>query len=134
MKKKKTSTEQHPLFKRYQHIRSRLKHHEPNMSCDWTKFRDFAQDIEAHLGLPPGRGYYLHRIKLERGWTLNNLVWATRQQVLLDTKWTKTFTYKGKKYTMKQFADYLGVNYATISRKMKSGWTARQCAEHYGTI
>ena len=103
------------------------------MPCDWTKFRDFARDIEAHLGLPPGPSYYLHRIKLERGWTLKNLRWATRQEVLLDTKWTRLFTYKGKKWTTQEFADHLGVDYTTIHRRFKMGWKPKQCAEYYGT-
>jgi hypothetical protein len=130
----KQSVHQHPLFKRYQHLRNRLRHHEPDMPCDWDRFRDFANDIEAHLGLPPGPGYYLHRVKPERGWTLKNLVWATRSEILLNLKWTKVFTYKRKKWTIKEFADHLDKNPSTIHRRMSMGWTPRQCAEHYGKI
>lgn len=130
----KQSVHQHPLFKRYQHIRAQLLHHEPDTPCDWTCFRDFANDIEAHLGLPPGPGYYLHRVKLERGWRLNNLVWATRKQILLNVKWTRVFTYKRKKWTTKEFANYLGLDNSTINRRLKMGWTPKQCAEHYGKI
>lgn len=130
----RTTIHNHPLGKRFQHIRGRLRHHEPNARCDWDNWRDFARDIEHELGLPPGPGYYLHRIKIERGWTLNNLMWATRQEVLVNTKWTKLFTYKRKKWTTQEFADHLGRNYATIHRRFKAGWTPRQCEEYYGTL
>lgn len=131
---KKKPVTQHPLWNKWRNIVQCLSDYnmpdshrakQRGLKCDWTNFRDFADDVEAKLGLPK-RGEELVRKDFLRGWHLNNLTYAKPKVKGSRLVHTIKLRYKGKTYCAKHLAEKVGVNYHTFRNRLKRGWTVKE--------
>jgi hypothetical protein len=120
----------HPLFNRWKHIQQCFKYpgykdyeytKQLGLTCEWTTFWDFADDVETHLGLPPSPNHKLNRINQYKGWHLKNLQWALPAGVGRGQRHTYKIKYKGKTHTIQEWCDITGMNYWTLRRRVVAG-------------
>ena len=95
------------------------------LTSDWDTFRDFERDILAHLGpKPPGK--ILLRKDFNKGWTLKNLEWGTKQiqgDRLDSTIW---ITYRRRKKKLTTWCRELGVSIWTARDRYRKGLSPRE--------
>lgn len=86
--------------------------------CDaWVN--DF-QAFYDYVGEPPTAKHTLDRIDNDKGYEPGNVRWATRKEQSNNRSTNTWVEYDGKRMTWAQWADYLGISYATImSRRSK---------------
>lgn len=117
---------QHPLFRRWTHIRQCLNSQKyRHLDTDWDNFWDFADDIESHLGLPPKPEYKLHRRDQSLGWTLKNLCWETHINVAQKQRTAHRIKYRGKTQCLSAWSRELGISYFTLLRRYHRAWPNR---------
>ena len=121
----------HPLYRRWTSIQSALTN--PNnrthkavqqygLTCQWTNFSTFAEDIEYYLGLPQ-QGQLLIRKDQTKGWQLGNLEWGFAKARGNRQVYCRFFKFKGQTRTLTQWAESNGVNTATAySRLVNYNW------------
>ena len=78
-------------------------------SKDWEKFENFYRD----MGDKPS-GMTLERIDNNGNYCKENCKWATRSEQNNNTRHCKFYTYKGKRYSMKNLAREIQVNYWSL--------------------
>lgn len=91
------------------------------------KFADCLKDLRdwlIHLGPRPYEGLTVDRIKSAKGYVPNNLRWETKfvqTQNRSVTKWHPM--PEGPNLTTKQLATKLNLSYATLYKRLATGWT-----------
>lgn len=69
----------------------------------------------------------LDRINNDGNYEPKNCRWITRAEQNLNTRQNHFITYAGKTYTMKEWADILGIKYATLKSRLDCyGWTIEE--------
>ena len=120
----------HPLFRRWTHIRQCFNDpnskeqkyiQQYNITCDWTSFWEFADDIELHLGLPPTAEHKLHRRNLYKGWSVNNLYWCDQKTVGQTQRNTNMIKYRGKTQCLSAWCEELNASYWRVYRRYHQG-------------
>lgn len=127
----------HPLWNKWRYMQQCLsdwdipdayRAKKRGLQCDWSNFRDFADDVEAKLGLPK-RGEELVRKNFLKGWHLNNLTYAKPK--IKGSRLTHAYRlkYKGKTYCAKHLAAKTGKCYWTVLRRIRNGWSVKDAVE-----
>lgn len=87
----------------------------------WEKFENFLED----MGKRPA-GKTLDRIDNNGNYTPKNCRWVTQKRQLRNTRRTKFLEFNGKTQSMKDWADELGINYKTLSERIRKGWSTER--------
>lgn len=87
-----------------------------------NRLKDF-RDFLVHLGPRPDGGWSVDRIDPYKGYVPGNVRWATKMEQTINRKVTKWHKVEGKPVTTKQLANYLGLPYATLYKRLRRGWT-----------
>lgn len=86
--------------------------------CDrWRSFDNFISD----MGLAPD-GYSLDRKDNSKNYDRDNCRWSTAKTQTRNRTITKTVEYQGKIWFIQDLADFLGIRYDTLWRRLKAGW------------
>jgi uncharacterized HAD superfamily protein len=128
------NSKQHPLYGKWRYIQDTLSGStrrecrvakKLGLTCDWSNFQSFSEDIEQHLGLPK-KDQQLVRKDMRKGWTLNNLHYATAKRKAQLQRTCIVVKYKNKKMCAKELAAAHNLNYATVLSRIYKGWTMKQ--------
>lgn len=84
----------------------------------WEAFENFLQD----MGEPP-KGTSLDRVNNDGNYEPSNCRWATPTQQVLNTSRNRVYEFQGKKQTISQWSEELGVSQFTIHSRIKLGWS-----------
>lgn len=91
------------------------------------KFADSLKDIRdwiIHVGVRPYAGLTVDRIKSAKGYVPGNLRWATKYTQTQNRSVTRWHLMpEGHSLTTRQLATKLGLSYATLYKRLSSGWT-----------
>ena len=89
---------------------------------EWRSFEVFLRD----MGRKPARGYDLDRIDNEKGYGPGNCRWLPRRANLNNRRSNRVIEYNGKRQTIAQWAECLGINYRTLNNRINRGWSAER--------
>jgi len=93
--------------------------------CDeWYSFENFLSD----MGERP-EGTTLDRTDGKRGYSKDNCVWATPLQQSSHLKNNVVVSYQGDDYHLSGLARKLGLHWATLKFRVKSGWPEARWAD-----
>jgi len=88
----------------------------------WERFENFLSD----MGKKP-EGMSIDRIDNNKGYYRKNCRWATSKQQARNTSRTIRIMYKGKKKSLVDWCDELGLSYGIVSQRInKLGWTVNR--------
>jgi hypothetical protein len=91
--------------------------------CDrWNSFEAFFAD----MGPKPSTNHTLERIDNGRGYEPDNVKWATRTEQQRNRRNNRLLTIQGETMTYSAWASRLGVDWSTIDKRVKRGWTDEQ--------
>lgn len=82
----------------------------------WLKFENFLSD----MGNRP-KGKTLDRIDNNKGYYKENCRWATYEQQANNRRNTRFLIYNGKRQSVKQWADELGIKYSSLRGRLDGG-------------
>lgn len=88
----------------------------------WHIYKAFLSD----MGRRPSAQHTLERINNDSNYEPANCKWATRTEQLNNTRRNKFITYSGKTMTLKQWSREVGINYATLTGRLRRGWTSEE--------
>lgn len=83
----------------------------------WLKFENFNEDMS-----PRPDGMSLDRVDNSKGYSKENCRWATRTQQSRNTRAVRLIAYNGETKCVSEWAEYLGLKYCTLLRRLNSGW------------
>jgi len=90
--------------------------------CEWKSFNEFYEDMKS--------GYRddltIDRIDNNGNYCKKNCRWATYQEQANNCRTNIILEFNGKKQTVAQWAREIDINYWTLIRRIKRGWTAEK--------
>ena len=90
--------------------------------CDrWHDFENFYAD----MGDKP-KGMSLERIDNDKGYSPENVKWASYKEQANNTRSNRILTYMGKSQNITQWAEELGIKMTTIWARLQRGWTVER--------
>ena len=85
--------------------------------CDkWKTFAGFYED----MGERP-EGMTLDRIDNNGNYCKENCCWNSKKNQANNTSWNRHIDFDGKKYTVAQLSELLGIKYTTLRRRIETG-------------
>lgn len=87
----------------------------------WNNFREFLKD----MGERP-EGMTLDRIDVNGNYCKDNCKWSTPKEQGNNTRFNVFLEYNGERLTVMQWADKLGINWATIDGRLRRGWSVER--------
>ena len=81
----------------------------------WMNFANFLAD----MGLKP-EGMSLDRIDNAKGYSPGNCRWADRFTQMANSRQTRYITFRGETLLVRQWADRLGIQPPTLSKRLKT--------------
>lgn len=81
----------------------------------WDSFENFYADV----GEPPTPKHTLDRINNDKGYSPNNVRWATRKEQSNNISTNTWVTYEGKCMTWAQWAEYLEIPYNCLMTRVR---------------
>jgi len=91
----------------------------------WRKFENFIRD----MGPRPSDAHSVERKDNDGNYSPDNCIWATRSQQNRNTRNCHKITWRGKSQTVAEWALELGVKAASISARIRNGWSEREALE-----
>lgn len=88
------------------------------VSEEWGNFVTFLKD----MGLRPTPDSEVDRINNDLGYSKENCRWASSKENLNNRRGNRVVEYEGKKQTIAEWADELGMNYRTLNNRINRGW------------
>ena len=87
----------------------------------WLKFENFYKD----MGKIP-KGLSLDRIENNKGYYKSNCKFSTRKEQQNNTRQNHYLTHNSKTQTLAQWAEELNLNYNTIAKRLRLGWSVEK--------
>jgi len=87
-----------------------------------TSFQNFIDDLPRM----PRPGMTLDRIKNNKGYTLGNVRWATREEQSNNIRSNVLLTFRGKTMSVARWARHLGCRARAIHSRLERGWSAAE--------
>jgi len=115
------------LAERYVHEYNSMRGAKQRAKKGLIVFEKPLRDIRvwlAHLGPRPAPCWTVDRIDFREGYLIDNLRWATKLKQTQNRSVTKWHTLpNGKRGTVAHLADYLGLPYSTVYKRIRAGWS-----------
>lgn len=95
--------------------------------CDeWSEYIPFATWARAN-------GYSdqltIDRINNDGNYEPSNCRWVTMKEQQRNKRTNRVITYKGKKYTLTELAEYAGLKKTTLRERLNNGWSVDDAVE-----
>lgn len=92
--------------------------------CDrWQKFENFLAD----MGVKPSKGHSVERKNNDGDYCPENCRWATKKEQSSNRRSNTLVTYQGRTQTLKQWAEEIGMKYATLHARISiRGWSVER--------
>lgn len=78
----------------------------------------------------PKKDYSVGRKNNDIGYIPGNLSWETRTEQQNNTRFNRILEYKGRKQTITQWSNELGLNRTYISHRLARGWSVERAIEY----
>jgi len=117
------------LQKSYKAEYNSLRSRKQQAKARHIKFDDRLKDFRdwlIHLGPRPKADWSVHRMNNYKGYQPGNLKWATKIEQTEIRKVTKWHDVDGKKLTTTKLAEYLGITYTCLYKRLQNGWTTQR--------
>lgn len=75
-----------------------------------------------------GRNCSIERIDVNGNYSPENCKWATAKEQMNNTRRNTFVEYDGKRMSLAQWADYLGINYSSFMSRFDRGWSMERIA------
>jgi hypothetical protein len=102
-----------------------------NVCKKWETFDGFIEDMfESYVETDRkgGNGLYIERIDNDKGYSKANCKWATMKEQANNTSQSKRYSWHGKKKTLAEWADYLGIKPSTLRQRFYTyKWDLEKC-------
>lgn len=89
------------------------------------------QDFEAFLsdvGKKPSPLHSIDRIDVNGNYEPQNVRWATTEEQSRNKRNTVQVVYKGKKMSLSEFAQHIGMNFQRVNQRWQRGWSTERIA------
>src|SRR3990172_8859973 len=88
----------------------------------WMRFENFLTDMGKR---PAGRS--LDRKNNDGGYSRENCRWATRTEQMNNTRRTRLISFRGKSFSLTQWAKKMGIKYTTLWMRINGyGWSPQR--------
>lgn len=87
----------------------------------WDKFVNFLDD----MGERPA-GMTLGRIRHDRDYSPSNCEWQTHAEQANNRRNSRFLSFDGKRQTLQQWADFLGMSAGAIGHRLLAGWSVER--------
>ena len=95
---------------------------------DWKdSFEIFLND----MGKKPSKNHTIERLDVNKGYSKENCIWATKKQQANNRRSNYLLTYKGITKTRSEWADLIGVNVRTIASRCRDNKPIEQILKEY---
>lgn len=89
-----------------------------DVCLEWrNSFETFVED----MGTRPGPEYSIDRVDNHKGYSKANCRWATKLEQMTNTRHNTRVRIDGMSLTVRELADYLGLNYSTVRSRVQKG-------------
>lgn len=85
----------------------------------WESFENFIAD----MGRRPSPDHTLERVRNNCGYSPSNCCWAKRKQQQRNMRRNRIILFRGKKKTLVEWSEYLGIRPNTIACRLSRGWS-----------
>lgn len=93
------------------------------MSLEWMDFKAFKKDMEPSFQ----EGLQIDRIDNNGNYSKENCKWSTAKEQSRNRRSNRVIEYDGKKMTLSEWAEFLGLNRTTISQRLDYyGWPLKR--------
>lgn len=90
------------------------------------EWRDSFHAFLSDMGEKPTAKHTIERINNGQGYSPSNCCWATKAEQNRNTKANNMLTHNGKTFNLCEWARITGIEYRTISTRLKRGWTVQE--------
>lgn len=84
-----------------------------------------------NMGLKPSKTYTIERIDVNKGYSKENCIWATKKQQANNRRSNYFLTYKGLTKTRSEWADFIGVNIRTLASRCRANKPINEILKEY---
>lgn len=92
--------------------------------------REWREDFAAFYKWSVNNGYkeglQIDRIDNQKGYEPSNCRWVTRKENMNNTSINVFLEYDGKRHTLSEWSDIIGIPERLISQRLKNGWGAKE--------
>lgn len=98
------------------------------ISKNWmSSFESFYND----MGVKPSINHTIERIDVNKGYSKENCIWATKKQQANNRRSSYFLTYKGITKTRSEWADLINVNIRTLASRCRANKPIEQILKEY---
>jgi len=80
----------------------------------WYRYENFLRD----MGLSPGRGYSIERVRNDGPYSPENCIWGTRSQQQRNTRRSRTLTLDGSTACVVEWAKRIGIGRSGLKNRL----------------